>query len=178
MKKNTLAVIVFLMMMIPTLSLAYEEPAKGTKDNPFYTSINEEGTVEFKGIAGDYSSYASANITISVVGELKYSSAYDKISELALIEVRGPSYFCYKVLIKAEDIVGANSILITDEDFKVYDLNRIEAPILTEYEEVELLNGTGAYMYIGVRTPNTFPMYIVFNNELWFDLINISGIEE
>lgn len=178
MKRKTLAFIVFLMMVIPTMALAYEEPAKGTKGNPFYTSKAEEGIIEFKGPNADYSAYATANITVSVVGVLEVSPAYEKISELALIDARGPFYFCYKVLIKAEDIIGGNAIIVTSEAFKVYDTDRVEVPILTKYEQAELLNGTGAYMYIGFRTPKTFPLYIVFNNELWFDLINISSVEE
>lgn len=178
MKTKPLALLVVLMLVMPTALYAYEEPAKGTMDNPFYSSRNktEEGTVKFKGINFDTFEEVTANITVSVVGELKVGPTYDKITELTGVEARGPFYFCYKVLLKAENIKGGNAITVSSDDFKVYNTQKEEVKILTEFEEVELLSGTGAYMYIGVRTSkkgelNTYPLYIVFNNELWFDVL-------
>jgi len=96
MKMKPLTLLVALMLVIPSVVFAYVEPEKGSMDNPFYSSKTEEGTTEFTGLNED----VTANITVSVVGELKVGPTYEKISELTMEEVRGPLYFCYKVLIK------------------------------------------------------------------------------
>ena len=172
--KRIIAGAILLLILIPIVSLT--ETALGTKEMP--VKQNQPFTTEYETMSyGDYED-VSGDITITVVGQLVGGKAIDKIYEYSFVQHQGPKYFCFKLLVSAENLSRNVSIPITAGAFKAFDTNFLKSEILTEISYVELLNETKAYLYLGFRTPEDFPGYLVFDDSVWFDLTNVPFVEE
>ena len=161
-------------MLLPLFTSA--EATIGSKDHPVPESTAFEVKYEVMSFS-DYD-YVSGDISLSIVGQLPGAQAIDKIYENSLREYQGPKYFCFKILVEAKNLSRDVSIPIVAGVFKAYDEDFLESEILTVLSQVELLNGTKAYLYLGFRTPEGFPGYLVFNDTIWFDLRNVKFLDE
>ncbi|NLV47008.1 MAG: hypothetical protein GXY07_21210 [Candidatus Hydrogenedentes bacterium] len=166
--KRVLATLLLLTIVSTASPVVGEtEPNRpGTREFPIDVSVMEPITVVWQDAAGGI----EAEITFKSIEDLSFPEAYEKIDELSYIEARGPLYFCFEILVQADKVDGGNVAVLTSDQFKAFNMDFIQSEILTVLEEVELLEGTGAHFYVGFRTLGSFPGYIVFNNELWFDV--------
>lgn len=153
----------------------------GTRRNPIIVSKEARlETVEnVSGLDALTMDSVTADITVKVEGQLPALKAFDMIYDFTLEKHKGPGLACFQVLLTAEDIKGGTSIEIFADSFKVFDQDFVEVPILTRLQSVELLDGASARMYIGVNPSGiSSPYYLVFNNELWFDVLLALIIKE
>lgn len=180
MKKLICSLLTVLLLVSSFSVVATDTPRRGTKDNPFYASKEESGNVlNFEGIDLNSSKIITADITIKVLGEYTVTPAYAMIEKFGRESyIRGPGYSCFKVLVSVSSLEGGSTVHIrAEDDFKVVDNNGVIAPVLTAFSRADILDDTSAYLYIGCRTVGSMPVYIVFDNTLWIDVINAPYIE-
>ena len=156
--------------MLPIMGLT--EASLGSKENPI--PVNTPMVYEYETTSfGDYEP-VKGKITFTVVGKLTNVAALTTLYDFSMKKYHGSDYHCIKVLIEANELSRDVSIPIAAGVFKAYDNDFLLSEILTPLSNPNLLNGTKAYIYLGFRTPEGYPGYLVFNDELWFDL---SGID-
>ena len=158
---------IFFALMLPMNALA----EKGTREDPIWPkdSVNS-AVVEVTSFDVNTFEEIRADITVQLIGSLDVVATYDKIQESSVEEIRGPLFFCFQFLLTASGLERGEKISIAAVDFfKAYNLKMIECPILTTLENVELLDDTSAYIYVGFRTLGSFPNLIVFNDTVWFE---------
>lgn len=171
--KNYFIFVVTLAFMLPIIGLS--EAPLGSRNNPVPVNtaiIYNYETMSF----GDYEP-VKGEITFTVVGKLDNTAALSMIYDLSLQKFTGSDYHCIKVLVEANELSRDVSMPVAASAFKAYDNDFLLSEILTLLSNPDLLNGTKAYTYLGFRTPEGYPGYLVFNDEVWFDLTNIDVIE-
>lgn len=170
MKHRLLIYMTALALLLALTGPAGAEPPKGSQENPLLASLREMGTLRFEGVNPETDEPAAARLTLSIESVLTEERALERINQLAFANFTGDSYFCYRVYLSAEAFEGSDALSVTAADFKVLDAGGAETPILTKYEEVELMEGFPTWLSIGVSTPGTSPARLVFADTLWFDL--------
>jgi len=169
--KRIIAILLAVAIFMPIVVIA-SEPI-GTRKNPIYITKEPKGETvkDFTGFDAITLNNVTADITVTVEGRLSLNDAFYKILDLTFEEQKGPFLDCFKVLLTAENIDGGTSIMVSTDSFKVFDPKFIEIPILTSLESVELLDGASAYFYVGINPHDRQACYLVFNNQLWFDIL-------
>lgn len=169
-------VLLLLIVLIPATVFA----ATGTREDPIWPDdAIPYATISYTGVDANTYDELTAEVTVRFDGALRVNEAYEKIQEYQPYEVRGPLYFCFRFTLKANGLSPGEKLSIYAYDaFKAYNMDVIECDILTDLEQVELLDDTSAYIYVGFRTPGSLPRYIVFGDRLWFSAESSKKVDE